>query len=217
MIPKLAPEEKLKYNASKWLVLPMLLGNDEMQLFATEHLSFPFVALGGVQQENDVMIGKEEFLERYAEYLREILKDKSKARPSRRLTFGMTTDLNDLRLQRVEGGVIVKIASPIIQVEPYTLHFSEEEKKFREMTPSKNRFFWGLRFAFPQLYDNPISDEVEKITEEGYPNAALFKKLQKWARDQTRPSEFTIGGKTYCVPARIGKKLFEVLRHERRL
>lgn len=211
MIPRLKSNEVTKYEASKWLALPMLLSNEEMTRFCTECLPFPLIALGGVQAEEEVLVKKESFLAAYAEYLEKILKGSKPVKPSRQLTLGITPSLNDARLMPVEGGVIVKLVAPVIQVEPYTLHYSTEEKKFREMSPSKNRFFWGLRFTFPQLYANPKTGDVEKVTEALYSNAALFKLLQRWARERTRPSTFQVEGKPVNHSSRVGKELYSFL------
>lgn len=199
MIPRAPLKEIPSYQVSQWLKLPLYLAIDEMDALL-ELLPEPFVPLSGKISPQDALLSKDAFRHLYREYL-------EKGTPDKRLTFAITEDLNDLRQAEVEDGYLHRMFRPVIQVQPYTLHYSTVAQKFHEMTFSPENFYWGLLFAYPQLYHNPITHQVDKVTEENYPNTKLFKDLQRWSRSHTVPSPFMVEEKKVIVPARIGKKL----------
>lgn len=102
-------------------------------------------------------------------------------------------------------GVLVRILRPVIQVQPYTLHYSAYGEQFHEMTHSLDSFYWGLIFSYPQLYYNPKTQDVEKVAEQ-FLNTSYFKSMQRWVRTHTVPTPFHVGDKIIHHPSRIGKE-----------
>jgi hypothetical protein len=201
MIPLAAPKEIPSYQASQWLKLPLLLSYDEMQALL-EILPDPFIPLSGIRAPQELLLRKLDVLTLYNEYVNTQL-------PDRRLIFAITGNLQDMRAIQVEGGILHRIFRPVIEVQPYTLHYSVIADKFHEMTFSPHNFYWGLLFSYPQLYNNPVSKKVEKVTEADFPNTKIFKELQRFARSHTMPTPFMTGNKKVIVPAKIGKQLMD--------
>lgn len=207
MLPRASLPETPAYQASKWLKLPLFLEVQEMQNLL--EILPPWIApLSGVIAEESQLLAKSQFLEIYNQYVEQLKKN---LRPiiDRRLTCAFTGNVEDLRAVPVSGGVLVRIVRPVIQVQPYTLHYSEVAGKFHEMTHSRDSFAWGLLFSFPQLFQNPLTNEAEKVTEQIYPNAAIFKAMQRWSRNNTIPTPFQVTDRVINLPARMGKQLRE--------
>lgn len=212
MIPLATLEEVPRYQASKWLKLPLLLSMGEMErLF--ELLPDAFVLLSGVLSASELIFSKKDFLDAYKGYLAEIRKGIKRPAIDRRFTSAITSDLSDLRsiaVQKgaIQGGLLVRIYRPVIQIQPYTLYYSEVAGEFREMTHSLDSFYWGLLFSMPQLFENPLTHEVEKLTEKD-PNMRIFKELQRFSRMHTVPTPFQVGDRILRYVARIGKELLQ--------
>ena len=74
------------------------------------------------------------------------------------------------------------------------------------MTFGINSIQWGIQFSFPYLFQN-VNMEVIKVREGAlFPNASLFKQIQKWMRYHTSPTTFEVEGKEINVPIRLGNK-----------
>lgn len=198
MIQKQPLNEIPLFQAAKWLKLPILLSEQEMEE-ALSLLPKWIVPLGGVAEEGKELLSKEEFLSLYASYVAAI--DEGMKRPpiDKRLTAAFVDNLDYVRRASVSSGVLVRLIGPSIQVQPYMLHYSSATGKLIDSSYSQDSFAWGLVFSSPQLIQNPITREIEKF------NDPHFKNLQKWARQATRPTPFLIEGKIKNFPARIGK------------
>ncbi len=61
------------------------------------------------------------------------------------------------------------------------------------MVLSRKSVTWGLQFSYPQLYQDPRTRQIFKVTDTPeFPNTALFSKLQKWIRSETLPTPFQV-------------------------
>lgn len=197
MIQKQPLNEIPSFRASKWLDLPVLLSINEMENLL-DILPQWIVPLSGVIEEDKELIDRKEFLSLYENYINQI--DQGIPRPiiDRRLTCAFTSDLNHLRASTVQGGLLIRIIRPVLQVKPYMLHYSKEAEKFID-SHSQESFAWGLVFSTPQLFLNPETKDVETIRD------PAFKALQKWSRTHTIPTPFQIEDKIINFYARIGK------------
>lgn len=206
MIP-LAPLENIPpYHVSKWLKLPLLLSIEEIEdLFSL--LPDRLILLGGVISPAHAVFSKSHFFLHYQNYLQGIVEGNKRPFADPCLTCALTNDLNDLRGVQVANGLLVRIFRPVIQIQPYTLCYSKTAEEFRELTHSLDSFYWGLVFSIPQLFDNPLTQEIEKVTEQQFPNMRFFKEMQRWSRIHTTPTPFQMEEKIIRYPARIGKQL----------
>lgn len=204
-IPEITYSECPPFQASKWLKIPLFLSKEELSALF-EELSFLYlVRLSGVIEEGKAVIDKTTYLFEYEDYLRTLQSGAPKS--VNRLVVGLGKELSDFRKIKVESGELIKVYRPVIQVQPYTLFYSSTAQKFIEMTHSLENMYFGLLFSFPQLFQDPISQEVIKVYESDTLNAKAFKAIQKWSRAHTTPTPFLINGKVLNHPARIGKNL----------
>ena len=69
-----------------------------------------------------------------------------------------------------EGRILVRAERPVVQLRPCR-------------PPDV-----GLELGYPQLYQDPVTGEIEKVTEgDRFPNTLLFKKIRRWVRHATAP------------------------------
>lgn len=198
MIPKQTLNEVPQFQASKWVKTPLLLSLEEMKGLLTI-LPVWIAPLSGVIEEGRELISKEEFLSLYASYIEQI--DNGIKRPviDRRLTCAFTDNPENLRAIAVTGGLLVRVIHPILQVQPYMIHYSTASEKFIDTTHSQDSFAWGLSFSSPQLVLDPKTKIINKFSD------PFYKLLQKWSRANTIPTPFLVDGKVIHFPARIGK------------
>lgn len=204
-IPEITYDKCAPFQASKWLKIPLFLSKEELSALFEELFPFYLVRLSGVIEEGKGVIDKTTYLSLYEDYLKTL--QSGQAKDVNRLVVGLGKELSDFRKIKVDGGELIKVYHPVIQVQPYTLFYSSSAEKFIEMTHSLENMYFGLLFSFPQLFQDPSTQEVIKVYESDTLNAKAFKAIQKWSRAHTTPTPFLINGKVLNHPARIGKKL----------
>jgi hypothetical protein len=94
---------------------------------------------------------------------------------------------------------------PFVQVQVHHMGYSTVDGVFRPMALSRDAIFWGLQFAFPQVFEHPeqgILDATEFF------NFTLFKQIQKWARDCTIATPMVVDSIRKNLPIRLGKHCF---------
>jgi hypothetical protein len=103
---------------------------------------------------------------------------------------------------------LIKPLKPVIQLQAHHFFYSTLDKKFHPMVLSQESVTWGLQFAYPQLYQDPKTRQVIKVTDSAeFPNSALFSQFSKWIRNATLPTPFEVEGVRVNSPIRIGKKM----------
>lgn len=198
MIPKLPLNEIPPFQAAKWVRIPLLLSTSEMEALL-QILPKWIVPLSGVIEEEKQVISQKEFLAFYDAYVQQL--DAGVKRPAidRRLTCAFSNDLGNFRASPVSNGVLIRVIRPVLQVQPYMIHYSEPLKKFIDTTHTQDSFAFGLAFSTPQLFQNPETKDIEKKID------PIFKSLQKWSREMTIPTPFLVDGKIINFSSRIGK------------
>lgn len=194
------PSSEGVFQASKWLKIQVLLDGDEMKSLIAALEPFWIFPITGVVDGKPI---EHPFF--IAEYSRWIDELKSGIIPTnqRRITASVfIDDLDALWLQQVgEGKFLTKMAKPVVQVQAHTFSYSEGE--FRPMSMGTTSIFWGLQFAFPQLYQDPKTMEFHETKP-----SPLFRKIQLWMRENSRATPFIVGDKKINSPIRLGKQCF---------
>lgn len=216
-----AEEESLKLEirpaqgalqASKWLQLQMLISAEELRELFEELGPLYLVKNSAIAPMEELILTREQFLERYASYIAALMRGELPDLKSYRRSFTLiaTEALDALFANRVEEErYLVKVARPIVQIQAHAIHYSKLEKKFRSMVFGPDSITWGLQFSYPQIYQDPETMRIEKANEEGgCRNAALFRSIQKWTRGATEPTPFVAEGERINVPMRLGKGCF---------
>ena len=194
---------------SKWLDLPLLVDEEEMRSLLNVLGSVTFAVTDRVVARRESVVDGAAFFDLYCAYVAELRAGKQ---PSRSDGFHLAATSCNAALYEIpleEGRCILKCCRPVIRVQPHRLSYSEVDGKFRSMVFGADALSWGIQFSYPQLFQDPRTHRVEKIdTGLNFPDTALFKRLQLWARAHTAPSPFCVGGRQFVSPARLGKRCF---------
>lgn len=194
--------------ASKWLQQQMLIDLEEMRSLFRELGELFIVKVGSVVKLEEAKISADQFLSGYDRYIQTLRKGElPEINPFRRFfSVAISSSLDSLFACRVgQDQYVIKIAKPIIQVQAHAMHYSKYDDKFRPMVFGPDCITWGLQFSYPQIYQDPETMQIEKVTDEDrYPNTLLFRTVQKWQRTHTIPTPFLVNDKKVNVPMRIG-------------
>lgn len=196
--------------ASKWLQHQLLIDIEEMENLFEEMGEFTIVKVGAIVTLQNAVVSKEEFLSLYRKYV-EILQSGNLPDITafrRVFSVAITSSPDALFACRVgPDQYVIKVAKPIIQVQAHAMHYSVHDNKFRPMVFGPDCITWGLQFAYPQIYQDPQTMKIEKVTDEdSCPNTLLFRTIQKWQRRSTVPTPFYVEGKKVNVPMRLGHR-----------
>jgi hypothetical protein len=113
---------------------------------------------------------------------------------------------------------LVRIAKPVVQMQPHSMDYSVYDGKFRPMVLGAESILWGIQFTYPQLYQEATTKEVVKVKENAaLPNNRLFHQLQRWMRTHTIPTPFMVGNKKTNVSMRLGKECTKWINHHPQL
>ena len=153
-------------------------------------------------------VSLEEVLMSYADYIQGV-RSGNEIDPSilrKNLTLLMTVGNNDVYSQELsQGRVIARAISPVIMIQAHTLAFSAEDRCCRSMVLGPDALYWGLQFSYPQLYQDPSTQEVLSVDRsEKYPNTALYFSIQKWLRHNSQALNVKMQDTAFRSPIRLG-------------
>lgn len=197
---------------SKWLKVPLLLDIHEMEALFDFLGDFYIIQTSGLMPIGSEIISKDAFLDCYFHYVHS-LKQGLIPTDKRLNTFFsaiFTVDINALYTVQVkESKQMVGIEKPVIQLQNHRF-ICGQDKKFHSMVFGPNSIYWGIQFSYPQLFQN-IQLEVSKVNDqEDFPNTKFFKSMQKWVREYTSATPFSINQEpSINVPLRLGKDCFK--------
>jgi hypothetical protein len=206
-LPVKVPKEVPLLQASKWIKHPVLLSFSEMQnLLKT---LFPvFIALVSEPvEEQEMLISHEIFLSVYKDYIRSLEAGQIPDEKGIHKFFSSiwTSSIHPLYAISAGKKFLVKSQEPVIQLQRHHFFYSELDQKIHSMVMSPQSIPWGIQFAYPQLFQDPISHEIRGV--KACLNAPLFLKLARWMRTWTVPTPLILEGKLTYVPLRIGKEV----------
>lgn len=188
------------YRVSKWVYQRCLFSLEEFSQLVDE-LKPLFFPNGRIVDGSDLPYTKERLLKAYAGYLEE--------EPFPPLI--MTLDPQAIDTKEVKSGkFIVHARLPVIQISEHQF-IKGFDGSLLSMVYGKNSIRWGLQFAYPGLFIDPVTKKVvDVLKEESLPNTHLFKQLQRYLRYNTKPASFIIDGKKINATFRVGKALQEL-------
>lgn len=209
-----SPQSALKVNqkaplqASKWLELRVLLDSDEMGQLCEHLLPFQIYLTGGVMKPGQGAVSHERFLKTYHDYVGCLQNGLLPEEETYRQLFSTlwTRQADHLAVTQVnETDYLIRPCLPVVQLRPHRFSYSPLDGQFRSMVLGRYSLSWGIQFAYPQIFQNPETQQIEQIKEEPrFPNTSLFRSLQRWVRQHTLPTPFGVGEKQVNVPIRIG-------------
>lgn len=199
--------------AAKWLKCQMLVSRDEMSSLFNELGDFSIYLVSGITPSGQGELPKSVFLETYGRYIAQLESGTVPTDPLFRTHFSSVFSLVPdalVALPMDENRQIVRVIKPVLQLQWHNIGYSSLEGKFRPMVLGPDSISWGIQFSYPQLYQEPVQKEVEKVTDSiEFPNTPLFHRLQRWMRQATLPTPFIVNGKKINVPMRLGKGCFD--------
>ena len=207
------PEQEGLLKVSKFLSLQVLIDDTEMEQLVASLPSFQIIAANGVTEQGKGEVNPKDFLQTHASYI-DVLKNGELPDPKdyrARFYDSWTVDTDLLYAVPVgDRQQLIKSTKPLIQLQAHQIAYAQSDGRFRPMGMGKNAITWGIQFSYPQLYQDPKTQELEKVDQsERFPNTSLFRKLQQWVRKNTVPTPFEVDSKRSNVPMRLGKQCLE--------
>lgn len=198
--------------ASKWLQIQMLLDEEEIDALFSSLGDIYLVRNSSIATMEELFLTQDSFIKHYSAYVTPLKRGQLPDLQSFRRNFSLvlTSTLDALFVNEVEKErYIVKVAKPIVQIQPHAIHYSKLDNKFRSMVFGRDTISWGLQFSYPQIYQDPATMRIEKAGDsDRCINAALFRTIQKWQRKETKPTPFIVDSNRSNVPMRLGKHCF---------
>lgn len=195
---------------SKWLKIQVLLGIEEMQELLSTLGSIHFVVVSEIVEAKEAVIAASSFQEKYTEYVDLLKQGHIPAAEDFRRYFScaMSSPLDAFyAIAAGDEKYLIKPIRPVVQMQAHHFFYSDLDRKFHPMVLSEESISWGLQFSYPQLFQDPKTRQIIKVTDTPeFPNSALFSKLLKWMRSSTLPTPFEVNGERINSPIRIGKK-----------
>ena len=202
--------KEIPLQASKWLQLQVLLDSEEIACLFKSLLPFFLYTSGAICPLDKGAISLETFLGYYKEYIETIKMGKIPDQVACRSLFSPVLTASLEALFSIPIGIdrqIIRVSSPVIQLQAHTLDYSSVDKKFHSMVFGNDSISWGIQFSYPQLIQDTETKQVETIKDNPkFVNTALFQAIQKWIRQATIPVPFIVDDRVIHVPIRIGKK-----------
>lgn len=207
---RIASPQEPPLQASRWLFSPALLDATELRSLFDELGDFCLFKLGAICKPGDEEIDRLNFLNTYSNYVESLMHGQVPTGYPSIFTCALTAKTDHLCAVQISPEKhLVRIIKPVIQVQPLTIDYSQMDKKFRTMIMGGDTITWGLQWSFPQLAQDPKTHEVLNIRNgQDYPNAEVFKRLQRWIRNNTSPTPMIADGQLTNLPVRLGKKCF---------
>lgn len=192
--------------ASKWLQCQVLIDGDEMENLFSSLEPFFIFKIGALVTPGEGVISQKDFLDIYRRYV-ETLEEGCQPEFHSYFSAIFTASIDCIYAMALDNGQhLIRLAKPVIQLQPHRIGWSEADRKFRPMVMGVDSISWGIQFSYPQLFHDNTTKQVVKIdTSEKFPNTALFHKLQRWVRYNTIPTPFVVKKEKINVPMRLGK------------
>lgn len=209
----------IHFESGKWIKIQVLLDDSEMQQFLQELGDFWIFLTSTLVKPGEESISKKAFLRCYKNYVSSLKEGKLHPIEEYRTFFSTVWTVASDHLYALASQNdqhIIRIAKPVIQLRNHCMDYSTFDGKFREMVFGQDSIAWGIQFAYPQIYENPETGEIEKVGKE-FPNTELFQKMRKWVRDNTVATPFIVNGKTINIPMRLGKSCFSWINNHPQL
>jgi hypothetical protein len=189
------------FPVSKWLHLQALLSLQEIKaLFQTLAPVFLFFN-GKVLTREEIQDQTEAFFKSYEAYLNALSQEESIFLPPFCLT---KTEKSVYAFQAGEGRFLIKPLAPVIQVREHRFLLTHDGR-FSSKGFGKGSIRFGLQFSFPQLF--LCEGKIVEVMKSSSENVELFRTLQRWIRDFTRPTALIFEGKKTNCTFRIGLEM----------
>jgi len=194
--------------ASKYLKTFFLIDPEEMEAFL-EYIQPISIFCTSRVIDDQVDLSTKEFLSIYRRYVQEIKTTLDPQLDFCKQAFHsiFTKDRSILESIDLKGGKkLYRTKQPAVQLRACFIGYSSIDDTFHPMSLGKRSIPWGIMVSFPQIVQNPKTQEILDAKE--FVDYSLYRKMTKWMRSNTTPTPFSVHGKTVVEPVRLGKKCF---------
>lgn len=189
----LSLNQKIPYDAAKWQKMQVLLE-------ASEFASLLDLA-GGVLFDRLEEISHERAKKEYSDYVTALREGRVPSPPS--FAWSWSLSLEAFYILDTGNGRQIKVKEPVVQLTHHQMNYTPEENAFRSNLFGPETIYWGLQFAFPQLFMEPVSKEVVKVSDpKRFYNLSLFRQVKSFLREHSLPTPF----EGVNAPQRVGKQ-----------
>jgi hypothetical protein len=208
-------------SVSKWIKSQVLLDDEEMEALLKELAPLSIFIVSQPVTRDLYTVSSTDFLKKYRDYVvalkRGEVPQEAPLRPYLSSIFTATPEI--LYAQEVRPqSYLIRALKPVIQLQVHHFFVSDVDGRVHPMVLSDESVTWGIQFSYPQLYQDPKSCDFFKVNEStDFPNTALFMKLIRWLRRESRPTPLSFRGVKTYTPIRLGKKCFSWIHNHPRL
>jgi hypothetical protein len=200
------------FSVSKWIKHAVLLEIEELRHLMDSLPPFAIYCTACLVSEAEP-IERQQFLESYEEYIC-VLKNSSLEEiqivlSKYRFLFSSIWTVDSDLLFKMEVGDsrwLIRPRKPVVQLQSHHFQISSLDGELRSMVLGKDSIPWGIQFSYPQIFQDPQTQEHLKTRGEGFPNSMLFSEISAWIRHNSLPTPFSLGEKKWNATIRIGKK-----------
>lgn len=193
---------------SKCLKHQVLLDGEEMQSLFTVLGDFFIYLVSHPVRAEEMQVSRRDFLALYERYVEGIKRGNPEEDRWFRAGFSSVWTVDSSFLYAMPVGemkFLVKPLRPVLQLQLHRFLLSEVDEKIHPLVLGKESVSWGIQFSYPQLYQDPKSQEISKIPRD-FPNTILYWQLSRWLRAHTLPTAFFFHDKRIVSSLRLGKK-----------
>lgn len=205
-----SPQEMGILQASKSLKTQVLLDFCEMEALFAQLGEFHIAIVSEPVSMEQALVSKQEFLEKYRDYVVALKEGKLPEEASLRRYFSGALTRTTEVLYAFQIGIdryLIKPIQPLIQMQVHHFFYSTVDGKFHPLVLGKESVTWGVQFSYPQIAQDPKTGAIGKV-DQSFPNTSLFTDLSRWMRNETRPTPFLVGEKRSNEPIRLGRSCF---------
>lgn len=213
------PQNEGVLRVSKALKHQVLLEDQEMTSLLEElgQLSM-FIVSQPVKLEEAEMT-KEDFLALYKRYVDSLREGETIDDRLIRSAFSSAWSVDPSFFYAMQVGgekFLVKPLKPILQLQLHRFMLSDVDEKIHPLVQGPGSISWGIQFSFPQLFQDPKTEEIAKVPRD-FVNSQLYWKLSRWLRSHTLPTQFLYKGKKIVSSLRLGKHCLGWINQHREL
>ena len=206
----IAPLSRGILKASKYIKIQCLLSSEELRELFTLLGELLLIYNHSPASLKEAILSAEDLFYFYEEYITAVKQEQGiNFKPfGKKFSFLMTQDRDAIFAAPIEEDrYLIHSTRPIIQCQHHQFFVSGLDGEYHSMVLSPESISWGLQFSYPQLYQDPVTLEIQKVMDRvSFPNTEIFHKLQRFIREKTLPTGFEFMGQKKYVPFRIGKE-----------
>lgn len=205
-------EKEGKFQASKWMHVRLFLSKKELEALFHHLGSFDLVSLSKLSSIEDLIIAPDLFFSLYQEYL--LALKRGQKTDKKVFSLAMVEDPESLFFAQLKPSLFAaRLKKPCIQISLVEFSYDEELGECFFNQHAKDGISCGLQFSFPQFYEDPETRKQNvHFKDLSFSHTALFKALQQWMRNHTKPLSLYKGKNVIKTGIRVGLDGAELLK-----